>query len=592
MTELKGAAKGPAAGSGITCCSGSGILGRHRNIAGVDMSFSRFLLVASSLLVFGCQGDPGPMADDAGATVQAGTEGIDTKSFRRRIKTLSSDEFEGRSPATEGGKKTIAFIRDEFKKIGLSPGNGDSWYQEVPLVAITADSRSLTLSGTRKKELEIGKDAMVWTKHVTDEVEIAVSELVFVGYGIVAPEYDWNDYEGIDVKGKTVLMFINDPGYATQDPALFNGNAMTYYGRWTYKYEEAARQGAAGVLLIHETGPAGYPFEVITGGNTGPQYDLITADKNFSRSTVEGWVNADAATDIFAAAGMSLEDARQAALQDNFSARVLPWQVSAKITNTTRESASYNVLGVLPGTDLADEYIVYMAHWDHLGRNENLEGDQVFNGAVDNASGTSALMEIAEAFRSAPTPPRRSILLLAVTAEESGLLGSRHYGTNPVYPLAKTVAGVNMDVLNVHGRTKDVSVIGFGSSELEEYLERFAGEQDRVIVPEPTPEKGFFYRSDHFNLAKQGVPVIYAKSGFDYRNGGPERGAELARDWVANRYHKVGDEYEEDWDLSGAVEDMQLYYAIGMELAQNGDWPQWYSKSEFKAIRDASLNAH
>lgn len=553
------------------------------------MSCSRLSLLMTILLVLGCQADQREPVGGTDIADHSAGNAIDEESYRRRIKTLSSDEFEGRSPFTEGEKKTIAFIRDEFQKIGLKPGNGSDWYQKVPLVEIAAVASSLTLSGSMQRELNIGQDAMIWTKRVTDEVGFSDSELVFVGFGIVAPEYDWNDYAGMDVKGKTVVMFINDPGYTTKDPAMFNGNAMTYYGRWTYKYEEAARQGAAGVLLIHQTGPAGYPFEVITGGNSGPKFDLVTADRNFSRPVMEGWINSDTATDLFAAASMSLDDALRAALHKDFKAQVLPWRVSTKIKNTTRESASYNVLGLLPGTDLAGEYIVYMAHWDHLGRNPSLDGDQIFNGAVDNASGTAALMEIAEAFISSATRPRRSILFMAVTAEESGLLGSRHYGTNPVYPLAQTVAGINMDGLNVHGRTKNVAVVGFGSSELEEYLTRAASKQDRVIVPEPTPEKGFFYRSDHFNLAKQGVPVIYAKSGFDYREGGTTRGAELARDWVANRYHKTGDEFSDDWDLSGAIEDMQLYYQIGYELAVSGDWPQWYSNNEFRAIRETSL---
>ncbi|NNF60865.1 MAG: M28 family peptidase [Gammaproteobacteria bacterium] len=555
------------------------------------MNSVKISISALAILIAGCSGSPQtpPAATGPQQAPTSGMDAIDAGSYRGRVKTLSSDEFEGRAPFTEGETRTIEFLRDEFSRAGLQPGNGDSWYQPVPLVEITATSTALKFTGHSYLEPPLGKNAIIWTKRVTDSVALSESELVFVGYGIVAPEYGWNDYEGLDVEGKTVVMLVNDPGYATQDPNLFNGNAMTYYGRWTYKYEEAARQGAAAAIVIHETGPAGYPFEVVTGGWSGPQFDLVTADRNFSRPVVEGWVNNTLAQELFAATGKTLDDARREALHQDFSAQPMPWRLSAEIQNTFRESTSHNVIGILPGTDLKDEYIVYMAHWDHMGRDESLEGDQIFNGAVDNATGTAALIEIAEAFSTLQPPPRRSVVFIAVTAEESGLLGSRYYGTNPVYPLAQTVAGINMDGLNVHGKTRDVAVVGFGASQLEEYLARAARSQDRVIVAEPTPEKGFFYRSDHFNLAKQGVPVIYAESGFDYREGGIARGTELARDWITNRYHKVGDEYSDDWDLAGAIEDMQLYFMIGREIAAGSDWPQWYDGNEFKAIRDASL---
>ncbi len=563
------------------------------------MRFARYLPLALAFLITGCEqgsdpAEPVKSAESpASATATAGTgmDAIDAESYRPRVKTLASDEFEGRAPFTEGEKKTIEFLREEFAGAGLQPGNGDSWYQEVPLVEITATETSAVFESDVERPLELGEDSVIWTKRVTDEVELSDSEVVFVGYGIVAPEYDWNDYEGLDVAGKTVVMLVNDPGYATQDAKLFNGNAMTYYGRWTYKYEEAARQGAAGAIVIHETGPAGYPFEVVTGGWTGPQFDLVAPDKNFSRPVIEGWINSKLAEEIFASAAITLNDARREALHADFQPRALPLTLSARITNTYRTSTSNNVVGLLPGTDAADEYVIYMAHWDHMGRDPSLEGDQIFNGAVDNATGTAALIEIAEAFATMDPPPRRSIVFAAVTAEESGLLGSRHYGTNPIYPLQQTVAGINMDGLNVHGRTRDVAVVGMGHSELEHYLERAARRQDRTIVAEPTPEKGFFYRSDHFNLAKQGVPVLYAESGFDYRDGGAARGAELAKDWIANRYHKVGDEYREDWDFSGAIEDIQLYYMIGRELAAGDDWPEWFASSEFRAIREASLGA-
>ncbi len=556
------------------------------------ISLTLFAILA---IACGKQSTPPPAAKETAAPV-APTFSVER--LAENIKTLSSDEFEGRQPASAGETKTINFLRDKFTEIGLKPGNGDSFFQPVPLVEITADP-DITLSVDTPKgkiELAYDTDMMVWTKRVTDNVALENSELVFVGYGIVAPEYDWNDYSGVDVKGKTAVILVNDPGFATQDDTVFNGNAMTYYGRWTYKFEEAARQGAAGAIIVHEDAAAGYPWAVVSGSWSGPQFDLVADDNNASRAAVEGWITLDAAKRLFDAAGMNYEEAKQEALSAEFMPRSMGLTASATIKNTTRESTSNNVIAVLPGTSRPEETIFYTAHWDHLGNKKDGEGegettgDQIYNGAVDNATGIAALLELARAFKSLPTPPQRSIAFLAVTAEESGLLGSRFYGENPLYPLATTVAAINMDAMNVLGKTHDITVIGLGSSELENYLKEEADIQSRVLKPEPTPEKGYFYRSDHFNFSKRGVPVLYAEGGTDFVDHDAEWGQAQLNDYTANRYHKPGDEYDESWDLSGMVEDIALYFAVGNRLANETTFPNWFEGNEFRQIRDESRN--
>lgn len=546
-------------------------------------------------LLSACGQEPAPpLPDDSAAapTVASEAAAFSAKRLGENIKTLSSDEFEGRQPASAGETKTINFLRDKFIDIGLKPGNGDSFFQPVPLIEITADPNITLAVATPKGQLELtyGADMMVWTKRVTDSVALENSELVFVGYGIVAPEYHWNDYQDLDVKGKTVVILVNDPGFATQDAKLFNGNAMTYYGRWTYKYEEAARQGATGAIIVHEDAAAGYPWTVVSGSWSGPQFDLVAADKNAARAAVEGWVTMGAAKQLFTAAGLDYEEAKTQALSKKFKAMPMGLKASVAIENTTRESTSNNVIAVLPGTTRPQETIFYTAHWDHLGKKDG-EGDQIFNGAVDNASGTAALLELAQAFKDLPTPPQRSIVFLAVTAEESGLLGSKFYAENPVYPLATTVAAINMDAMNVLGKTRDITVIGFGSSELENYLEAGASKQNRVLKPEPTPEKGYFYRSDHFNFSKRGVPVLYAEGGTNYVDHDESWGLEQQKDYTANRYHKPGDEYDESWDLSGMIEDIALYFEIGHQLANETRFPNWFEGNEFRQIRDISRDA-
>ncbi len=504
------------------------------------------------------------------------------------IQVLASDEFEGRAPASPGEEKTVDYMRSEFEKLGLEPGNGGSYFQEVPLVSITADSNTTLLvrgSGNAHR-FRYGDEIVVWTKRVVGSAAINNSEMVFVGYGIVAPEYGWDDYEGIDVRGKTVVMLVNDPGFATQDSSLFNGNAMTYYGRWTYKYEEAARQGAAGALIVHETEPASYPWGTVQGSWTGPQFGLVAGDNNMSRAAVEGWVTVESARTIFEESGLAYDSLKAVAAQPGFSAVPLGLTASLALRNTVVPSTSRNVLAVIPGSERPDEFIVYMSHWDHFGVDPSLEGDQIYNGALDNATGTAGLLELAEAFMALETRPARSILFLAVTAEEQGLLGSAYYGTNPVYALEKTVAAINMDALNILGSMNDVTVIGYGYSELDDYLADAARKQKRSVVPDAEPEAGYYYRSDHFSLAKVGVPALYAGDGTDHVEFGPEWTQQKRDEYRANHYHKPSDEYRSDWDLTGAIDDLRLYFRIGYRIANESSFPNWRDGNEFKATRD------
>ncbi|RMI17036.1 MAG: M20/M25/M40 family metallo-hydrolase, partial [Calditrichaeota bacterium] len=430
------------------------------------------------------------------------------------------------------------------------------------------------------------------TRRMVDQIDIRNSELVFAGYGIVAPEYGWNDYAGLDVRGKTVIVLVNDPGFATGDSSLFKGRTMTYYGRWTYKYEEAARQGAEGVIVVHQTEPAGYPWAVVQGGWSGPQFYMESEDGNMSRCALEGWISHEAAQRIFSLAGLNFEQLSEAAAHPGFKARPLGLQYSTTLKNRLRHSRSHNVLALLPGTDRSDEIIIYSAHWDHFGVDSSRSGDNIFNGARDNATGTAALLELARAFTALPVKPRRSILFLAVTAEEQGLLGSAYYAAHPVYPLTKTVAVINMDALNIFGKMKDITIIGEGQSELDEYVYEAARAQGRYVRPDPEPEKGIFYRSDHFSFAKQGVPALYTKMGIDHVEHGPEWTQEQNRHWTMNFYHKPDDEYDpQTWDLSGAIDDIRLLFRVGQRLSMEDRFPNWKAGSEFKAKRDADMGA-
>jgi Zn-dependent M28 family amino/carboxypeptidase len=519
---------------------------------------------------------------------------IDTNALLAHTKVLSSDEYEGRGPGTKGEDLTVKYLIDQFKRVGLEPGNTNGTYvQKVPLVGITPQPAPLTFKkGTQQQTLNWKDDVVAWTKHVADRADLQSSEVVFVGYGVVAPEFNWDDYKGLDVKGKTLLMLVNDPPVpdpanpSEPDPKTFGGRAMTYYGRWTYKYEIGAEKGAAGVLIVHETGPAGYGFNVVQG-KTGEQFDLVTPDKNMGRAAIEGWITLDAGRNVLKLAGQDFDALKAAAAKRDF--KPVPLGISAAMTirNTLRTIDSQNVLARLTGADprLKDEYVVYTAHWDHFGKGP--EG--IFHGAEDDALGCAALIEVAKAFERLPAPPLRSILFLAVTAEEQGLLGSQYYSVSPIYPLTKTVANINMDSWNVHGRTKDMTLIGLGASDLDDYARDAAAEQGRVIKGDPEPEKGFYYRSDHFNFAKQGVPALNPDSGVDYIGKPADYAKKMRDDWTEHRYHTPKDVVMPDWDLSGANEDLKVLFAVGYRVAQADRMPEWKPGNEFRAKRDQML---
>ncbi len=515
---------------------------------------------------------------------------ISEATLRTVTQILSSDAFEGPAPTTAGEEKTVKLIAERFAQAGLRPGNRGSWFQNVPLVETTATPTALRITGGRQPlTFNYRTDMVANSYQVQPRVSLQNSEIVFVGYGINAPERGWNDYAGVDVRGKTVIILVNDPDYQTEGlEGTFNGRAMTYYGRWTYKYEEAARQGAAAALIVHDTFPAAYPWGVVQSSWTGPQYNMDDPGNHMDQSKVIGWLTLDAAQRLFAASGQDLARLSEAAKRPGFRAVPLGTRASVSLTQKIKRQASKNVIGILPGRTRPDEYVIYTAHWDHLGRcDPDPDGDDICNGALDNATGTAGLIALAEAHARAG-PAERSIIFLAVTAEESGLLGSRFYGEQPVFPLAQTVGGINMDGLNIIGNTRDMVVVGMGKSELEDYFKRASADLGLTVRNEPTPEKGFYYRSDHFSLAKFGVPMLYAESGEDLINGGIAAGRAAAEDYTNNRYHKPGDEYVPGWDWSGAIRDLGIYYRIGRELAESEAWPNWYEGDEFRAIRDRS----
>jgi Zn-dependent M28 family amino/carboxypeptidase len=520
---------------------------------------------------------------------------IDSAGLLERISTLASDEFGGREPMSEGERLTLNYLESQFREMGLKPMFGDSYRQPVPLVSIAADpAMALTISDPQGNVMSYayGTQVALGSPQVLENNGLTRSELVWVGYGIVAPEYEWNDYEGIDVKGKTVVILVNDPGFATQDPDLFGGNAMTYYGRWTYKYEEAARQGAAGALIIHQTAPAAYGWNVVEDSFGGPQFHLASDNDNMDRLKVEGWLQYEVAQEIFELSGMDLEGMSKDAASASVKPQSMGLKASVNIRNTIVRAESYNVGAIVPGSERPDELFIYMAHWDHLGTSsheEGQEGDFIFNGAEDNASGTGGMLEIAQAIAALPDPPKRSVGFLAVTGEESGLLGSLAYAGKPAFPMNKTVGGINMDRLNFRGKMNDVVVIGYGGSEMETILAEEALPYGRTLTPESTPEKGYYYRSDHFNFAKKGVPILYARGGTADRTHGAEYIMKRNADFVENRYHSPADEVREDWDLDAAVEDLVIFYKIGKRLANSNEWPQWFEGNEFRAIREASL---
>lgn len=509
---------------------------------------------------------------------------INDTSFARHIKMLASDSFEGRKPFTKGEELTIDYLSTQFKQLGLQPGNGSSYVQEVPMVEIRSVPESnLVIKGkSGALQLKYLDDYVAATRRVQDQVKVENSPIVFAGYGIVAPEYGWNDYAGLDVKGKTVLVLVNDPGFT--DSALFKGRTMTYYGRWTYKFEEAARQGATGVIIIHDTKPASYPWTVVRSSWSKSKLYLQTADNNMSRAVMEGWISTESAAKLFQLAGVSPDLLKQAG-KKGFKPVDLGITTSLVINNQLKKSTSHNVLALLPGTDRKDEYIIYSAHWDHFGKGEAINGDSIYNGAVDNASGTAALLEIAAAFSKAPKPSR-SVLFISVTGEEQGLLGSEYYTTHPVYPVAKTVANINMDVLQPFGRMKDIGVVGYGQSELDEYAVQAAAAQHRSVHGEPAPSGGWYFRSDHFNFAKVGIPSLYIENGIESVTHEAGWGKAQGEEYNHVCYHSPKDEYSDSWDFSGMVEDARLLFGIGHRLSNESSFPTWKPGSEFKAIRE------
>jgi len=532
----------------------------------------------------------------AGAHVPIGQlPDIDTSAVLVHTKMLSSDEFEGRLPGTKGEEKAVSYLVDQFKNAGLKPGNTDGTFvQQVPLVGITpAPAPLIVTKGGRRETLKWRDDVVAWTRHVAPTASINNSELVFVGYGVVAPEFNWDDYKGMDVKGKTLVMFVNDPPVADPvnpselDPKVFGGKAMTYYGRWTYKFDIGADKGAAGVLIIHETGPAGYPYQVVQDGFTGERFNLVTPDKNMSKSSIEAWISMEQGKKLLQMAGQDFDKLKQQASTRDFKPVPLGMTASMTLRNKLRTIDSQNVVAKLDGSDPArkDEYVVYTAHWDHFGKRP--EG--IFHGAQDDGLGCASLIELARAFTKLPSPPRRSILFLAVTAEEQGLLGSEYYTVTPIYPLAKTVADINMDSWNVSGRTTDLTLVGLGASDLDDYVRDAAAEQGRVVHGDAEPEKGFYYRSDHFNFAKQGVPALSPEGGVDYIGKPADYGQKVREEWTSNRYHKPADVVRPDWDLTGTHEDLKVYFAVGYRVAQADKFPEWKPGNEFKARRDAML---
>lgn len=525
---------------------------------------------------------------------------IDSARVLADITRLASDEFEGRAPGGEGERLTVEYLINQFTAAGLEPGNPDGTFvQDVPLVSVRPlVSSPFTLTqGGRSRTLRVLGDVVPFSTRVAEEVSLTNSEMVFVGYGIQAPEFGWDDYKGLDVKGKTLLMLVNDPPIAGDgpeglDPAVFGGKAMTYYGRWVYKFAKAAELGAAGVLVIHEEGPAGYPFSVAQGMG-GERFNLVTPDKNMSRAAVEGWISLEATTELFKSAGLDFDALKTTAATREFAPVSLKTTASVTLTQTLRTIDSQNVIAKITGSDptLKDEYVIYSAHWDHLGiSSQPRDGDAINNGAMDNASGTAAMLEIARAFKAINPAPKRTILFLAVTAEEQGLLGSEFYAKFPLYPIERTLANINVDGMNLWGRTTDLTVIGYGASDLDDYLRDAAAEQGRTLIPDPESEKGFYYRSDHFNFAKVGIPALYTDDGVTFVGKPADYGKQKRDEFNRRDYHAPSDEVKPDWDLSGLAEDAKLLLAVGYRVAMAATYPEWKPGNEFKAVRDKMLN--
>lgn len=531
------------------------------------------------------------LSTSAGISV-GGQYDMTTQSMRRRIMYLSSDELAGRAPGSKGEKLTLEFLAKEFETIGCSPGNPDgTYFQSVPLVGLTVTNRAtLDIAGeSYTRSLAYGPEYMGWSLHQKPAAAISDAELVFVGYGVVAPEYDWNDYEGVDVTGKVAVMLVGDPPHPNE--SMFGGRAMTYYGRWTYKFETAAEKGAAGAILVHNREAAGYPWAVVENSWAGEQFDVVREDAGMSQCAIESWITEDVARDLFGATGRSYDEEKVRAISDGFHGFSMGLRASLALEIETRAVSSNNVVARIEGGNerLKNEHVIYTAHWDHFGTGNAVDGDSIYNGALDNASGVAGVLEIAQGFAGRRSDLKRSVLFILTTAEESGLLGARHYAEHPLYPLQSTVANINIDGLNVWGRTQDMVVVGHGQSDLDRTLEDVCTTLDRYIIPDSEPEKGFYYRSDHFEFAKKGVPALYADSGVEFRNRPEGWGMERRNEYVQERYHKPQDEYDAAWDLTGALEDMLALFLVGHQLAVSDRYPRWNDSSEFKRVREESL---
>lgn len=544
------------------------------------MNKSHCLVALAGMWLASCQ--PGAERTGPVEIDSVALNAISTESIIQHVKVLSSDEFLGRKPFSRGDTLTVEYIEQQFKNLGLEPGNGDSYFQEVPLAEVVSSPAQRLTFQTPEGELVINylDDFVIGSRHLTPEIQVPETDVVFAGFGIVAPEYDWNDYADLEVEGKTVIVMVNDPGF--YDKSLFKGDTMTYYGRWTYKFEEAARQGATGVLIIHETDAASYGWNVVRSGWSGPQLYLEAADNNLSRAPFEGWITSEVAEKLLAPAG-GKENLIAQALTPGFKAIDLGVKTSVSIKNKYRSSTSNNVIATIKGSKRPDEYIIYTAHWDHLGIGEPVDGDSIYNGAIDNAVGVAALFELAKAFKASPVAPERSIVFLAVTAEEEGLLGSAYYADNPIYPLNKTVANINIDALNPIGATSDFSVVGLGQSEMDDYAQAAVERQGRTISASGNPSAGGFFRSDHFNFAKVGVPALYGGGGSQVVGQDSTVLAER-RARLSGRYHHVADEFDDAWELSGILNDIRVFFDVGYTLSMEKTFPKWKAGSEFKEI--------
>ncbi len=564
----------------------------------------RFAFLPFAALIAACQPSAPPSAADSKpaaakpAPIVPTADGafspeIKAEDFAAHVKRLASDEFAGRKPGTEGERLTTAYLVEQFKRMGLKPGNGDSYLQAVPMVSTTLrnpDAVALSVAeGGGVEKFAYRSDAIVATFKAQPQTAIRDADLVFAGYGVVAPEYRWNDYAGLDVTGKIVVVLVNDPGWGNDDASLFKGKAMTYYGRWTYKYEEAARQGAAGCLIVHDTAAAAYPWSVVVNSWSGPRLSLPTSENAEPQLDLAGWLTTDAARRLFAKAGADFDALKKSADLRGFKSTPLAAKLSTQFDSEIGSATSNNVLAVLPGSQRPDEVVVYSAHWDHLGA-DGSGAEHIYSGAVDNGTGVAAVLEIADAFAH-QSPPQRSLLFFVPTLEESYLLGSQYYTAHPTIPAEKTVADINMDMLLPVGRTHDMAIIGYGQSQMDGYLRDALATQHRVAVAEAAPEKGLFYRSDQLNFARRGVPVLFTQIGQDKFDGGKAAGHALAEDYYAHHYHTPADKYDPDWDFSGVVEDVQALYAVGKRLADETTWPQWAADSEFRAAREAAKPA-